>query len=119
MRWKIYYSDGSVSNNDATAASITKRMDVQVIVQDNNDNGWVTLSGHDYYVFDDRGGGPRWFGVDIFGLHHYLLQPGSKYVLFGTMIDNRRFDEIFNMARNDNDFRDKTGYLSRERKPQD
>jgi len=98
----VYYSDGkTVSSEDATPFSIKRRADVQVIIQASKDHKWVTLSGYDYYVWDDRGGGAKWFGVDIFGLHHYLLHPGYKCVLFGVVIDKDRFREIFDIARND------------------
>ena len=118
MSWKIYYSDKSiVSSQQATPSSIARRLDVQVIIQDSRDHGWVTLSGYDFYIWDDRGGGPKWFGVDQFGLHHYWLQPGWHCVLFGTMIDKRKFAEIFELATNDPDFRTKTGRTRDERRP--
>lgn len=121
MIWKVYYSDGSaISSEDATPFSIEygKRADVQVIIQESSDHKWVTLSGYDYYIWDDRGGGAKWFGVDIFGLHHYFLYPGSKCVLFGTMIDKNRFREIFNRAREDMMFlQPKEIYAKDERHP--
>ena len=118
MSWKIYYSDKlTVSSQQATPSSIARRLDVQVIIQDSQDHGWVTLSGYDYYIWDDRGGGPKWFGGDIFGLHHYWMQPGWHCILFGTMIDKVKFREVFDLARSDPDFRPKSGYNNHERKP--
>ena len=100
MKWEVYYSDGKViGNQDATPFSVTRRADVQVIVQESADHKWVTLSGEDYYIWDVHGDDLKWWGVDLFGLHHYLLQPGSKCVLFGTMIDKRTFHKIFDRAR--------------------
>lgn len=100
MNWRIYYSDDEViSSLDTTPWAVERRADVQVIAQESKDHGWRTKSGKGYYVWDDRGGGAEWFGTDIFGLHHYLLQPGYKCVLFGTEIDKTRFYEIFNRAR--------------------
>lgn len=114
--FRVYYSDGSViGSEDFTPFEIPRRGDVQVITQESLDHNWVTRSGKDYYVWDDRGGGFRWFGVDIFGLHHYLLQPGRKCVLFGTEIDSKRFNEIFNRARDE--FGDKESFERRERMP--
>lgn len=116
MRWKVYYSDGtSISSDDITPWAIENRADVQVIVQESKDNRWVTRSGKDYYIWAERGGGAKWYGVDIFGLHHYLLQPGYKCVLFGVEIDSKVFNEIFNRARAE--FGDKETYERNERQP--
>ena len=121
MKWKIYYSDHaeesdtSVNSEQVTPYNIIRRADVQVIVQESPDLGWVTLSGYDYYMWDCRGEETKWWGGDIFGLHHYLLQSGYKCVLFGTMIDKKSFSKIFNLALEE--FEDKTGYTREERKP--
>lgn len=115
MNWKVYYSDDdTISSEETTPFEITKRADVQVIVQDNIDHGWATLCGTDYYVWDDRHSGLRWWGVDQFGFYHYLLQPGDKCVLFGISIDNKRFREIFDRARGE---REKSGFVPNERQP--
>ena len=103
MRWEVYYSDGtSISSYDATPSSIVRRADVQVIVQESADHNWVTLSGSDYYVWDTKGEETKWWGADIFGLHHYLLQPGTRCVLFGTMIDKKTFRKIFDLRQKSN-----------------
>lgn len=78
--------------------------------------GWHTTSGDHHYVWDDRGNGPSWWGVDDFGLYDYLLQPGSKFVIFGESVDNTRFKAIFDRAREDM-LQYKTGYLPGERLP--
>ena len=102
MSWKVYYSDGvTISSEDATPFSIEKRADVQVIIQESKDHKWVTLSGYDFYMWEDRGGGAIWWGGDHFGLNHYLLQPGYRCVIFGTHIDKDRFRKIFDKARDD------------------
>ena len=117
-KWTIYYSDNStISDKDATPFSITHRADVQVIIQDSPDHGWVTVCGDHFYVWDNRGGGYKWWGVDRFGFDHYLLQSGAKCVLFGTSIDNDRFREIFERARKDLHFNLKGAYSRRERLP--
>lgn len=97
--WRIYYSDNTtISSEEHTPFSLDKRADIQVIIQDSPEHGWVTVCGDHFYVWDDRGSGPKWWGVDRFGLDHYLLQPGEKCVIFGISIDNDRFREIFNRA---------------------
>lgn len=116
--WVVYYSDDTtISSEDATPISIEHRADVQVIIQESADHGWVTVCGDHFYVWDDRGGGAKWWGVDRFGFDHYLLQPGSKCVLFGTSIDNERFAEIFERARQDLHFNLKETFRRRERRP--
>lgn len=116
MSWQVYYSDGkTVCAEDATPISITRRADVQVIIQESADHNWVTLCQYDYYVWDTRGGVTKWWGVDLFGLYHYLLQPGSRCVLFGTMIDKRTFRAIFDRARAE--FGNKEVFANDERHP--
>ena len=116
MSWKVFYSDDTaISSLDATPFSIDRRAGVQVIIQDSADHSWVTNSGYDYYTWDTRGAETKWWGVDIFGLHHYLLQPGSKCVLFGTMIDKKTFREIFDRARSE--FGNKEVFATDERHP--
>lgn len=121
MKWKIYYSDHtresdtSVNSEQVTPYSIIRRADVQVIVQESPDHNWVTLSGFDFYVWDNRGGGAQWYEADHFGLDHYLLQPGYRCVLFGTRIDKDRFKEIFNIARSE--FGNKSIFAKGERHP--
>ena len=116
MKWQIYYSDGTtISDEDVTPFRIERRADIQVIMQESPDHNWVTLSGFDYYVWDTHGEETKWWGVDIFGQHHYFLQPGFKCILFGTMIDKNTFREIFNRAREE--FGNKAVFGSDERHP--
>lgn len=116
MTFGIYFSDGSmVSSEHCTPQAIDPRAGVQVIIQDNPDHGWDSLSGYDYYVWDARGDEVKWWGCDRFGLHHYWLQPGWKCILFGTMIDKKTFREIFDRARSE--FGVKTAFNNYERKP--
>jgi len=116
MKWVVYYSDDmTISSEDATPWSIERRADVQVIIQGGGRKSWVTVCGDHFYVWDDRGSGPKWWGVDRFGFDHYLLQPGYKCVLFGTSIDNDRFREIFNRAYNE--MGEKHTFDRKERKP--
>lgn len=123
MEWKIFYSDHSkeqdtsVSSEKFTPYSIPKghREDVQVIIQPDSEHNWVTLSGYDYYMWDDRGGGEKWFGGDREGLSSYLRKPGYKCVLIGEMIDKKLFEEIFRVAIKERG--KKNGYNNIERKP--
>lgn len=116
--WRIYYSDKTyISNEDCSPYSVERRGDVQVIVQDNKGVGWYTQSGDDYYVWDDRGRGARWWGVDRFGLYSYLKKPGMKCILFGETIENEDFYDIIRMIKEDETLPPKAGYLNKERQP--
>jgi len=116
MFWKIYYSDETtISSKEASPFELDRRSDVQVIVQKSPEHNWITRSGSDYYVWDNRDGEARWWGVDIFGLHHYLLQPGARCVLFGVTIGNDRFRKIFDRARSE--FGNKEAFMPNERHP--
>lgn len=98
--WLIFYSDGTIAtSNEHQPDTVLRRVDVQVIVQKNADHNWVTLSGYDYYMWDDRGRGFKWFGGDNAGLQLYLYKPGWKCVLFGEMIEPEVFWEVMNRAQ--------------------
>ena len=101
MSWEVFYSDGTtISSQDATPFSIFHREDVQVIIQPSDEHNWVTLTGTDYYVWDDRGKGAKWWGVnDRSGLDWYFRKPGYKCILFGSWIETEDFRHIFNQAR--------------------
>ena len=115
--WEIYYSDGtSISSENTTPSNIEHHEDVQVIIQKENEHKWVTLSGTDFYVWDDRGEGAKWWRVnDRFGVDYYLRKPGCKCVLFGTWIETKDFRKIFNKARKK--LGDKHIFTPQERKP--
>ncbi|MHA2086394.1 MAG: hypothetical protein ACXABD_21835 [Candidatus Thorarchaeota archaeon] len=121
MEWAIYYSDHSedndtsVSSEQATPFSIERRSDIQVIIQKDSEHNWVTLSGCDYYMWDERGGGAKWFGGDREGLSSYLRKSGYKCVLIGDMIDKYLFREIFIEAKKS--LGEKSGYDNIERHP--
>ena len=116
MFWKIYYSDKTTASNKVSPFDIKHRSDVQVIVQESPDHVWITTCKSDYYTWGDRGDGPKWWGVDQFGLYHYLLQPGEKCVLFGVTIGHERFREIFDRARSE--FGNKEIFERDERHPE-
>lgn len=102
MKWAVYYSDNKViTSNEFTPFEIPCRIDVQVIVQESPDHRWITKSGFDFYCWDDRGGGWKWFGADYSGLMQYLQHTGEKCILRGYEIDKVRFREIFDKARSD------------------
>ena len=120
MKWKIYEDAGSRIDStmyDPFDIPRPYRRGVQVIAQEDPRVGWATQSGSDYYVWDDRGLGYRWWGVDKFGLYDYLLGPGEKCVLFGVSVENDLFFGILDEARNDTFFGEKSGYTPRERRP--
>lgn len=117
MFWRVYYSnDTTIASNEVTAFDIERRTDVQVIVQESPDHNWITTCKSDYYTWGDRGDGLKWWGVDQFGLHHYLLQQGKKCVLFGVTIGHARFREIFDRAREE--FGNKEIFEPDERRPE-
>jgi hypothetical protein len=118
MNWKIYYSDGTViSSDDATAFSLERRTGIQAIIQSDNDRGWIALSGDDYYMWDDRGGGAKWFKGDNVGFFQYIIQPGSKAVLLGEFVDTIVYRRILERANKDRTFVSKTGWSNLERQP--
>jgi len=114
--WEVHYRDETfITSEDTTPFGIEKRDGVQVIIQGDDEHRWVTVAGHDYYMWDVRGGIAKWFGGNREGLSTYLRQPGYKCVLIGEMIDKVLFRKIMNAARKR--LGDKAGYESVERLP--
>ena len=120
IEWKIYYSvggeittfsslDGGIEDAPGTG--------VQVIVMIDKDHGWMTQTRGDYYVWDDRGDGYRWWGADIVGLIDYFDKAGQwQKVIKGYTVTSKIFEEIFRMAEVDPDFPKKTASRRQERR---
>ena len=118
MNWQIYYSDGTIINSEnVTPSSIVKRTGVQVIIQKDREKGWLAVCGYDFFMWDDRGNGAKWFRGDYAGLFQYITQPGSKYILLGEWVDDVVYREILQRVNKDRAFASKTGYAPWERKP--
>lgn len=117
MNWKIYYSDGQTFSDQDGDPEIAPFWDVQVIIQVDEEHGWFSLSGSKYYVWDNRGLGYCWWGVDDIGFVDYLKDPGWKRVLVGRTIENEEFNEIFKRAKRDPDFERKKAFRRWERRP--
>ncbi|MGW8178557.1 MAG: hypothetical protein ACWGQW_07305 [bacterium] len=119
MKWKIFYSDGheikTYSYKDGGPETAPSQY-VQVIVQWDDRVGWTTQSMSNYYVWDDRGDGYRWWGVDDVGLYDYYCKPGWQKVITGHSICNATFSKIFRMIEEDPDFV-KSGFKRGERRP--
>lgn len=94
IKQKIYYSDGSTfSSNDENEGDKPPAMDCQIIVQKDEDRGWITTHGSDFYIWKDG----RWWGCDLYGLFRFLMDTGL--VLFGETISHNQFDEIYQEAK--------------------
>lgn len=110
--YKIYYSDKLVSSEDC-AVEDTPARDVQVIVQEDPEVGWVTSHSYDHYVWT----GTHWRGVDDFGLWDRLALPGWQKVIFGRTLLRSEFHDIYTRAKADKDFARKNGFLPEETQP--
>lgn len=121
LQWKIYCSNGhnlETFSSDDGEVKDAPGFDVQVIAMIDASHGWGTQSKSDYYVWDDRGSGYRWWGVDLMGLGDYFNKRGQwQKVLKGTTITSETFSKIFAMVQDDESFLEKTGFYRGERRP--
>ena len=118
IKWKIYYSDGATFSNKDGGPELAPANGVQVIALLDSDHGWSTQAGADYYVWDDRGDGPKWWGlINDMALASYLFKPGWKLILVGESVPSNVYSAIFKRAQEDPDFGYKTGFKRRENKP--
>ena len=113
MKWKIYYGDGNTYDSQSGFVDKAPARDVQVIILEDKDVGWITQAKTDYYIWNKN----RWWGVDHFGLYDYLIEPGYKRVLFGRTLSQDEFQAIFKRASDDMQFERKTAFANRERRP--
>jgi len=114
MWWIVWYADGTSMHSDEVGPEVLPALGVIVIVQYDARHGWAAVTGTDYYVWDDRGGGPRWWGVDQAGWYDYLISPGWRVTLFGRMVESERYNEILRLAFRDPRLPPKLAYGARE-----
>ena len=86
MAWKIFYDDQDPFSSDDGEPVDAPPFGVQVIVLDDKDHGRYIQARADYYVWRDE----RWWGVDIGGLHDFLIEQRlvayeglTKYIWYG------------------------------------
>lgn len=119
--WIIFYSDGksiwTFSNLDGLPVDAPASY-VQCISMVTPGIGWHLQSMVDYYVWDDRGDGARWWGVaDLMGLGDYLNKTGQwQKILKGYSITSAQFNKVLKTARDDPRLPKKTAYLRDEQK---
>lgn len=115
MKYIIWYGDGSIYRDDYGPPELAPKRGIQVISQEDPDTGQSFTRSNDFYWWTDKG----WQGGDLFGLFDYLIEPGSKVVLFGRTIGNREFTGILQHALNDDSgyLPPKSAWHERERRP--
>jgi len=118
MHWAIFYADGTRFDNRQGDPEDAPCLGVQVIAQEDEQHGWITQTKADYYIWDDRGSGPRWWGVDLFGLWEYLfISPGSKVVKAGRTLTSLDYNAIWQQAAEDPEFGRKATFARHEMRP--
>jgi hypothetical protein len=114
IRWRVYYGDGSIYDDDNGEAWDAPTRNVQFVLTSSPEHNWDLCRFYDYYWYLPEL--DRWSGGDIFGLFDYLIEPGQKKVLFGRTITNAEFQKVFDRACADQSAPMKTGWQLRERK---
>ena len=112
MRWKVWYTDGSTFSVEDGSVFDAPGIGCQAIVQDHYDAGAEIVTGGDFFVWDDRGTGQRWWAVDIIGLTLYFMKAQAQRVLVGEMRPEPVYSKIVKEAR---ESFDKNGWLPDER----
>ena len=114
MKWKIFYSTSTYSDEDGPPELAPKR-DVQAIAVANKVTGRRIERTTDFYVWVPERGG--WRGVDQFGLYDYLIGPGTKIVLFGRTLSDEEYGEVWKLVAHDLDLPPRSAYMPNERMP--
>jgi len=108
--WKIFYDDGSTYSDQDGTIETAPKLGVIIVASSDPDVGRKYDRSCDYYVWHSYG----WRGVDQFGLYDYLSQSGSKVVLFGRTVEDRRWKEIWQQAIDDDYLPRKSAWHSDE-----
>lgn len=114
VEWKIFYSDGSYTNEDGPPELAPKRGVQAIAVRDDLIGRRIERS-EDHYIWTPENGG--WRGVDEFGLFDYLIEPGFKVVLFGRTLSNDDYRATWDRVANDSDLPPRSAVGTDERRP--
>ena len=112
VNWRLYYGDGSTFDSAEGLPEQAPALNLQAIAQaDDIDIGRRTVSGYDFYWFDQG----RWYGGDLFGLFDFLQR--SSVVKFGRAIPRAQYQALLTRAVTDTDLTPKVAWDARERQP--
>ena len=88
------------------------RLDVMAIASYSEKVGFYWIYGSDYFYFEeDRGG---WQKADQFTLWDHLVRAWQPCVLFGRMLSDKDWDELWQRIQTDFSGLEKNGWLERE-----
>lgn len=106
MKWRIYYEDGSYSDD------LSRPYGVLCILQEDRFTGRRTIRGFDYYLLIDHG----WLGMGYDGMMYYITHKlrHVQAVMVGVMVDPDIFQHVYTIAKNDFDFPLQTAERSME-----
>jgi hypothetical protein len=102
LKYIIWYGDETTYRDTDGPPELAPKRNIQVISQEDPDTGQSFVRSNDFYWWTTEG----WQGGDFFGLYDYLIDPGTKIILFGRTVGNRQFQKILQRALNDG-----SGYL--------
>ena len=105
MNWRIYYADGSTTDNKQALPKDAPGLGVIVIVQQHEDPRVRAYLQHeaDYYIWADG----RWWACDLFRLWQYWFvqkYEHPKAAMAGETVRNELYEQIIRAAKNDGDF---------------
>lgn len=113
VEWKIFYGDGRTYSDGPP--EYAPKQNVQVIAVRDEVMGRRLESSEDFYIWTPENGG--WRGANWFRLAEYLMEPGSKVVLFGRTLSDDEYRAVFECASRDCDLPPKSGFSTKERRP--
>ena len=115
LEWVIIYDDGTEVSNLGVSPALAPKCGVLCIVRKDPDVGRYVERGENFYVWRSEVGG--WRGCDQFGLYDYLMQPGSKVVLFGRTVSEVEWTAALERALNYPGLLPKSAWRETERRP--
>ncbi len=99
LRWKIFYSDGTVFSSDEGPPEDAPSRSVAVIAQEDGHWGRRLLKLTDWYRFDAAA--DRWFDCDAFDVLFALSRQGAVIARRGEYMPEAVFERVLIAAHED------------------
>ena len=112
MEWKIFYPDGSYSDEDGPP-ELAPKCGVQAIAVKDKTVGRRIERSEDFYIYTPEHGG--WRGANQFRMTEYLMMPGLKIVLFGRTLVDDDYRAVLDRATTDSYLPRKSAILGYEK----
>lgn len=113
MDWRIYYDDGTTFSSYQGTPEAAPSLGIIAIVQPDPEVGRHIVCKFDFYYYRQF----QWWGADLIGMVDQFLHCGARALKAGRTVSNQQFRDIYESAKDDPDFPNKSAWRADERHP--